>query len=276
MLVAESNSTYFSDLDIARTHLICTLFSAGIEQARKTKTTGEIGGGNGAFGVALGAVSCSFRKEIMPYEQYEMWTRVLSWDGKWLYLVTHFVRKDAVRPRGFTLYPSQKGKKSDLKYLDKKEDAIIASALSKCVFKKGRLTIPPEAMLQASGLLPPRSPDTYLIPTKTFHTPSKRPLAADILDVPFRAFETLDKAWDATRQSWFPEAVVEQDEKYADGLQEQEAEQWTRMKIETERAKGMELANLLAGLDGLEREFTAESEALGKHSDLWWMLGLTY
>ena len=71
----ESNSTYFQDVDIARTHLICTLFSTGIEQARKSK-------GQGILGAALGAVSCSFRKEINPFERYEMWTRVLSWDRK--------------------------------------------------------------------------------------------------------------------------------------------------------------------------------------------------
>lgn len=75
----ESNSTYFQDVDIARTHLICTLFSAGIEQARKSK-------GQGILGAALGAVSCSFRKEINPFERYEMWTRVLSWDRKWVCL----------------------------------------------------------------------------------------------------------------------------------------------------------------------------------------------
>ncbi len=274
-MFAESNSTYFSDLDIARSHLLCTLFSVGIEEARKPNSS-SIGGGNTNFGVALGAVSCSFRKELRPYEQYEMWTRVLSWDRKWLYLVTHFVRKDKVKPRAFSLYPSQNADTTELKQLDKKEDAIVASALSKCVFKKGRLTIAPETMLQASGLLPPRPGDNSHLETKALPIATKRKLSADILDVPFRAFEAADAIWDAAKQSLFPQPPVAPDDGFTDGLQKQEAENWTWRKIEDERARGMELANLLRGLEGLEQEFTADAEALGRHSDLWWLLGLTY
>lgn len=67
----KSNSTYFSDLDIARTHLICTLFSKGIEKVRGG-TSGVVGGKVSSFAVALGAVSCTFRRELKPYETYDM------------------------------------------------------------------------------------------------------------------------------------------------------------------------------------------------------------
>jgi hypothetical protein len=67
----KSNSTYFSDLDIARTHLICTLFSKGIEKVRGG-TSGVVGGKVSSFAVALGAVSCTFRRELKPYEAYDM------------------------------------------------------------------------------------------------------------------------------------------------------------------------------------------------------------
>lgn len=275
----ESNSTYFQDVDIARTHLICTLFSRGIEQARNSKGQGFIGGGNKAFGVALGAVCCSFRKEINPFEKYEMWTRVLSWDRKWVYMVTHFVRKDAVKPRRFSMYPNQKNKDAGTRRVDNKEDAVIASALSKIVFKKGRLTIPPEVMLQASGLLPPRPADLALLQTQVYPAPTKHNIAQQIFDMPFRAFEKLDIVWEAARNNLLPEPEQPRDESRdasPDGTALEKVSEWTWMKVEEERIRGLEMASKLGGLEGLPREFTAEADALGKHSDLWWFLGLTF
>lgn len=107
------------------------------------------------FGIALGAVNCNFKKELKPYESYEMWTRILSWDEKWIWLVTHFVRKNASKPKSYTLYPQQKtqNQRGDHKDLDPRS-CVVASSLSKCVFKQGRKTISPEFMLKASGLLP--------------------------------------------------------------------------------------------------------------------------
>lgn len=233
-----------------------------------------IGGGNDSFGIALGAVSCSFRKELKPYEKYEIWTRVLSWDQKWLYLVTHFVRKDAVRPRAYTLYPGQKIKKGGSSKITKKEDAIVASALSKCVFKKGRLTIPPVIMMEASGLLPSRPTDITLLRTGLSPPPSKTSLLARLIDIVFQAFESLDAIWDTVKRRFAPE-MCRPNYESADEAQDSKPDQWTWEKIEDERRKGMELATLLAGLDGLDGEFTAEADALGKHSDLWWFLGIT-
>lgn len=273
-MFVESNSTYFSDLDIARSHLLCTLFSVGIEQARSSKRPGIIAGGNSAFGVALGAVSCSFKREVKPYEKYEMWTRVLSWDQKWLYIVTHFVHKDAVTPKVYTLYPKQKCKQGSLRKVGKTEDAIIASAISKCVFKKGRLTIPPDIMLQASGLLPPRLADATHLRTPLPHAPPKRSLAGEVLNLPFRGFEIADAIWDTTTKSLFPEQWAKPIP--IDEPEKQRVEEWTWERVENERRRGMEMASLIAGLNGLEREFSAEGEALGAHSDLWWLLGLTY
>ncbi len=266
-------------MDIARTHLICTLFSSGIEKARRSKGQGLIGGGNKSFGVALGAVCCSFRKEINPFEKYEMWTRVMSWDRKWVYMVTHFVRKDAVKPKRFSMYPRQKNKNAGTRSVDKAEDAIIASALSKLVFKKGRLTIPPEVMLQASGLLPPRPADLALLQTEIYAAPAKRNVSQQIFDVPFRFFEKFDLVWEAARNALIPEPEEQRDQSRdgsPDGTAAEKADQWTWDKVEEERLRGLEMANKLAGLEGLSREFTAEADALGKHSDLWWFLGLTY
>ena len=230
-----------------------------------------------------------------------MWTRVLSWDRKWvrfsdwslpewsgmltrksprwIYMVTHFVRKDAIKPKSFSMYPRQKNKNAGTRNVDRKEDAIIASALSKIVFKKGRLTIPPEVMLQASGLLPPRPADLALLQTEIYPAPAKRAMFQQLFDVGFRFFENFDLAWEATRNMLTSEAEVVRDQS-RDGSPDDTAttknDQWTWDMVEQERLRGLEMASKLGALEGLAGEFTADADALGKHSDLWWFLGLTY
>ena len=194
-------------------------------------------------------------------------------------MVTHFVRKDAIKPRSFSMYPRQKNKNAGTRNVDKKEDAIIASALSKIVFKKGRLTIPPEVMLQASGLLPARPADLALLQTEIYHTPAKRALAQGIFDIGFRFFENFDLVWEATR-NMLTSAPEEARDQSRDGSPDETAraksDDWTWDMVEQERLRGLAMASKLGALDGLAGEFTAEADALGKHSDLWWFLGLTY
>ncbi|KAI1163048.1 capsule polysaccharide biosynthesis protein [Nemania serpens] len=146
--IHKSNSTYFADLDISRTHLVGHLLSRGLLALNRNATTGVVPDpsdpsrpARGKFNVVLGSVQCSFKRELAPYERYEMWSRILSWDRKWLYVATHFVERGAVTP-GST--PEDWGKK------------IYASAISKYVFKLGRLTVHPAAIIGASGLLPER------------------------------------------------------------------------------------------------------------------------
>lgn len=194
-------------------------------------------------------------------------------------MVTHFVRKDAIKPKSFSMYPRQKNKNAGSRQVDNKEDAIIASALSKIVFKKGRLTVPPEVLLQASGLLPPRPADLALLQTEVYPVPSKRAMAQEIFDVGFRFFESLDLVWEATRNILIsePEDASSQSRSGSpDPTTTTKGDQWTWDMVEQERLRGLELASKLGALDGLAGEFTAEADALGKHSDLWWFLGLTY
>lgn len=177
------------------------------------------------------------------------------------------------------MYPRQKNKRAGSRRVDNKEDAIIASALSKIVFKKGRLTVPPEVLLQASGLLPLRPAHLALLQTEIHPVPSKRPMAQEIFDVGFRFFESLDLVWEATRNMLAPEPEDAGNESRCgspDSTMTTKGDQWTWDMVEQERLRGLELASKLGALDGLAGEFTAEADALGKHSDLWWFLGLTY
>ncbi|CZT10054.1 hypothetical protein WAI453_006401 [Rhynchosporium graminicola] len=239
----KTNSSYFSDIDIARTHLVCTLFSTGIEEMRGG-TAAITGSKKPLFGLALGAVSCSFKRELKPYEPYELWTRVLSWDEKWIYIVTHFVRKGAVLPNKYTLYPQQNMSEEDIKRrgsaikLDSVDghEAVVATALSKCVFKSGRRTVSPAMMLLKSGLLP-----------------------AECLDAALpRAPSPVSMVSCASSDS----GIDLEEEKEERNLSEIEI-------IEQERQRGLRIAFTLAaqGQTALEKEFTAEGDALGRHTD---------
>ncbi|KAI3326846.1 capsule polysaccharide biosynthesis protein [Xylariaceae sp. AK1471] len=148
--IHKSNSTYFADLDVSRTHLVGHMLARGCHALANNATTKLVTDpsdptgtkpARGKFNVILGSVQCSFRKELGPYQRYEMWSRVLSWDRKWMYIVTHFVEKGAVKP----------GAKPE-----EWEKKIHASAVSKYVFKVGRLTVHPAILLEASGMLPER------------------------------------------------------------------------------------------------------------------------
>jgi Thioesterase-like superfamily len=256
--VHKSNSTYFSDLDISRTNLVAALLKGGF---RERKKKGEAS--NGKFLVMLGGVSCAFRREIAPYEGYEIWSRVLCWDRKWMYIVSHFVKKGAVKPKGYTLQPERDPKRGrawwfwgkDVVVSEDKESsgtsspseqqgrkqrpphkAIFASAISKYVFKNGRITIPPELVLERSSLLPPR--------------PSS-PLGESAID--FAASRDL-----SSRDE------ISIDESLA--IEDEEAGNWDWARMEKERRRGLLVAEKLMALDDLHVEFTGErGMALGEY-----------
>jgi hypothetical protein len=139
----------------------------------------------GTYIVALGGVGCVFRKEIPPLARFEVWTRLLAWDDKWIYIVSHIVKRGSVKPSNYLLQGWRNGKKK----VEKKEKgeaqdkikSIYATSLAKYVVKKGRLTIAPEIVLRRSDLLPPRPanqpfPATALsssTDTPTSNTPSE-------------------------------------------------------------------------------------------------------
>lgn len=196
----------------------------------------------------LGSVMTSFKREIKPYEGYEMWSRMLCWDRKWIYILTHFVKAGTVRPDGYTLddgsfssrlfgAKSRKGsgKVDDVDRVGEANKNIFASALSKYCCKLGRFTIHPEVTLNASGLLPPR------------------PGGWNIMDG--RPKEENGAASTGNGNG------------HANG--HAEAEEWDWKRVEAENARGMKHAEHFAAMDGLLEEFTGENRpALGVYRDL--------
>ncbi|MGI4816130.1 MAG: acyl-CoA thioesterase [Janthinobacterium lividum] len=256
----KSNSTYFSDLDISRMHHVACLMKRGLHKAHYNPAKNADGTKKGKFGVMLGGVTCSFKNEIKPYEAYEIWTRVLSWDKKWLYLLSHIVKKGAVMPKGYTLQPQKKMGKGSMQSPaaastngnvngaaappQVPHPAIFATSIAKYVFKEGRITIPPELALEASELLPPR-PTGYQSPPMT-DSPAGEGSAIETAVV---------DAIGSLEQGEKLESKAEADE----GV-------WDWERVEKERARGMLTAQHMADLDQLQFEFTGDkTPALGRY-----------
>ena len=211
----------------------------------------------------LGGVTCSFKREIRPLESYEIWTRLLAWDRKWIYLVSHIVKKGAVLPKGYTLQPDkklhatdretadarvQKGETGQLKehgVIGSPHPAIFATSLAKYVFKEGRITIPPEEVLDFSELLPPRQ-SSHSKPERS-QSPEGEPSAAESAAVGALGLTDIGERREENRIDLAGTAC-----------------DWD--KIEQERVRGMRLAQNMANLDDLYREFSGDiSPALGEY-----------
>jgi hypothetical protein len=82
-----------------------------------------------------------------------MWTRILCWDRKWFYLVTHLVKPGVGRPSAWTLQPWRKVKSSEVEK-EKLMGAVYATAIAKYVIKRGRITVPPEQALLDAEMVP--------------------------------------------------------------------------------------------------------------------------
>lgn len=189
---------------------------------------------------------CSFKREIGMYEGYEMWSRLLCWDRKWIYVVTHFVKKGTAKPSSYILtdgtwfggkgYKNLKGPAQDGEDVDEK--AIFASAIGKYVIKLGRLTIHPEVLLQASDLLPERPGG--------WHTMS-------------------GASGESTPETFEMEAShVELDKNEI-------TDEWNWKRIVAENEKGLKYVEHFAALDGLHGEFSgSKTAALGKYRDFLW------
>ena len=205
--------------------------------------------------VALGGVSAFFRREIKPFQRFEVWTRVLAWDGKWLYLVQHFVEIGKVK-RGKALLQDQKrdgwlswtrqraGRRQELStgqngaVQEEEEElkrgthpAIFATVIAKYVFKQGRKSHPPDRFIRAAGLLPLRPQGNGNVPEANTNGHLSNP------DEPTQRSND-----DLT------EAKV--------------SNQWDWEKVEQERLRGMRMAELYAKLDGLNEEFSGDGSVI--------------
>jgi hypothetical protein len=243
----KSNSTYFSDLDVTRSHLVSCLLQPGIARLHHNRTEklvlDKAGPKGGRVLVMLGSVMCGFKREIGIYEGFEMWSRLLCWDRKWIYVVSHFVKKGTVKPSAYILtdghwfgrkgYTQVEGNQGSAE-IDEK--AIYASAISKYVIKLGRLTVHPEVVLDASGILPERPGGWAKMLVATGESTPEVVEAGSSSDAP-PSIDTISDEWD-----------------------------WK--KVEAQKEKGLEYAAHFAALDELSHEFSgSQAPALGRYRD---------
>ncbi len=193
----------------------------------------------------LVGVMCTFKREIGIYRCYEMWSRILGWDRKYIYVATHFVEKEVMKPRAYVLtdassfrkkgYMSVNRRQGEREAREVDEKGILVSAISKYVVKLGGLTIHPELSLNAPGLLPPKPGGSA-----TMMGDSKEPSS-----------ETIGG------QS-MPETLEAENEKF-----EVKGDGWDCRRIEAKNKKGLKYAEHFAALDGLHGEFTAQLGSSG-------------
>ncbi|PTU17537.1 hypothetical protein P175DRAFT_0487157 [Aspergillus ochraceoroseus IBT 24754] len=185
----KSNSTYFSDLNISHGNIGLTLFNQFL----------ALRPGAGSAFPALGGVQCVFHREIKPYQAYEVWSRVLSWDEKWIYIVSHFVEPGAFRPRRFFFQRKYIYLRSRCSSTERK-NPIFASSIARFVLKQGRKTVPPEIMLVQCGLLPGKEASSRadLVVRQVIEERRRRDLETAQLRL----------GWDAVREAFEGEGVT--------------------------------------------------------------------
>ncbi|KAL8669524.1 MAG: hypothetical protein Q9168_005884 [Polycauliona sp. 1 TL-2023] len=265
----KSNSTYFADFDIARMHLLVCLCRTGIVKTGLDlwKKDGRKGPKN--LGIMMGGVNMHFRKEIKPAQAFETWTRILTWDRKWIYSITHFVKKGAVKPKGWVLQPWRNKDEAQTSVntgAEEKEEqrgthpAVFATGIAKYVAKRGRLTIPIELILQNSGLLPPKPQD--------HETPSVSETPAVLVegDALPTGGAAMNEITSRNAESLVDDAL--QGENNLEGTSEDNGE-WTWEKVEKKRMEGMRIAEMWNMTEGLSELFDGErGMALGKYRDI--------
>ncbi|KAK6001446.1 hypothetical protein QM012_002777 [Aureobasidium pullulans] len=258
----KSNSTYFSDLDVSRAAFVGVLLKKSLARLNGGDLTGlpeEAKKIKGTYIVALGGVGCVFRKEIKPLEKFEVWTRLLSWDDKWIYIVSHIVKRGAKKPSNYFLQEWRNGKKGGKKQIKEGEDkikSIYATSLAKYVVKKGRLTIAPEIVLRRSDLLPKRPANQPAIPTQVSDTPTP---------------EGGEKPYMSSPENLVAQVMGQlRSENMFDKEKEAKEGEMTWKEVEAKRLRGLEIAQHFDGLTALHGEWNADDNVIGEYGDFFW------
>ena len=217
----------------------------------------------GRYTIALGGVSCFFQRQIEPLQQFEIYTRLLSWDRKWVYCVSHIVKKDAIKPDSYILQPWKKSKRRPEEVKKEDEDLtkhIFATSVARYVFKKGRMTINPEIVLERSHLLPQR-PAGIGLPLRT------EAVTSDVTPAPIETPAT-SAASGGLRS---PEAVASEISDKLGHVAENRHDNdddWTWEDMEKERLRGLKIASHFDSLSVAYNELRA-GDVLGQYGDYW-------
>lgn len=171
-------------------------------------------------------------------------------------MVSHIVQKGKIKPESYVLQPWKKGSVKGEKEKEDLTKYIFATSLSRYVFKKGRLTINPEIILERSRLLPPR-PEGVGYPPRTEAASSATGTGAGTPATPAKGGEgDLSNELRSRLAGVGKKGVVEEDS------------EWTWDDMEKERLRGLELASHFESLSGVHNELRG-GPVLGKFGDYW-------
>lgn len=267
--IHKSNSTYFADLDVSRAHHVSAIIRTGLARLNKGDQEGlpdSTKQAKGSYVVALGAVNCYFQRQIEPLQQFEIFTRVQSWDRKWLYVVSHIVKKGAIKPDSYVLQPWKNRKKGGRAVVRKEEEDltkyIFATSLSRYVFKKGRLTINPEIILERSRLLPTR-PEGVGYPPRTEASGAGTGTGNGTPGTPATPAKGGEGENNMSNELRSRLAGVSKS-----AAESEDDDDWTWDDMEKERLRGLELASHFDALSGVHGELRG-GDCLGKFGDYW-------
>jgi acyl-CoA thioesterase FadM len=225
----KGNSSYLTDLDISRSNLCNLLFGQALNMGP--------GPMSGRYFLALGGVACTFKREIMPYQRYQVWSRLLSWDEKWLYIVSHFVDAGSHHAQEETSSANSDSSQQDSTDGKSPKERqgpgkssnrrVFASAISRCVFKKGRITVAPEDALRSCGLL-----------------------CGPSIGLPDRKSST------SRRMTQSRDEILEQEQSKCDALENKDSGDWEKLRM-----KNLSVARLEEGWDRIHALFYDSDQA---------------
>lgn len=150
----KNNVTYFTELDLCRTE--CTLIAL-INYFQNSVKNGK----KFAF-IPLASITNHFLKEIKPFQNYQMHTKIIGWGNKWVWLITVFTVDEKIKKidndiNNNNLDPLLPESIPPL-YLynndgneNKFGKRVCCISLGKLVFKEGRKTLKPWDVVQLAG-----------------------------------------------------------------------------------------------------------------------------
>jgi acyl-CoA thioesterase FadM len=243
----KSNSTYLSDMDVSRTQLLTRLCSPGL---RKVSIQLEKEGYKGRILIVLGAVHVTFKREIGIYERVAVRSRVLSWDDKWLVVVSYFVR------------PKKGTRGKDVKAGEEEQvEEVCAMGLSKYVIKKGRFTVRPGKVFAMGGWMPKRPEEDEDRSGSEQSNDEWGPPSVSGEEIKDSAGDSgQEGAGDGLASANVPrlveKMVLDEDSAAVVAITSEacrtnwEAEAWSWDEVEEERLRGLDLAKAWLALDG--------------------------
>lgn len=172
------------------------------------------------------------------------------------------MKKGAIKPDSYVLQPwknPKKAKSEEQKKREEEEDLtkyVFATSLARYVFKKGRLTINPEIVLERSKLLPPRPSGVGF--------PPRSEAEGSAAATPFTP------ATPSMNGSGSYVNVGDELQSKLAGVQNPESsdDTWTWDDMEKERLRGLKLASHFDALSALHGEVRG-GDVLGKFGDYW-------